>query len=585
MIAEQQHTGERGRTMTLTRETARNGDFPSREDMRVRWWLSGLERRSWTLIAVCGATFMLLVDITIVQVALPTIQRHLGGSFTDLQWVIDAYALTLAAFILTCGSVADRLGRKTVFVTGLGVFTSASVVCGAADSTALLIAARALQGLGGAAIFATGLALIGQEFEGSQRGKAIAAWGATVGGAVAVGPLVGGGLTDTLGWRWIFLVNAPIGIITIAVAASRIVNIGDPGAKRLDWAGLITFSSSLFALMLGLLRGNDQGWRSTMIVSLLIAAVLLMLAFVIVERHHPRPMFDLSLFRTPAFVGVSAATFAIGAGGFAMLPYLTFYLQNDLGYSPLTGGLCLLPCTTLCFLVPLATRRTTDRLPPGVVLSAGLAITAAGLAIMRGLAVGSSWTALIPGLLLTGFGIGFANPAIAKIALGVVAPQRAGMASGISNTCRTAGLATGVAALGAVFQHHLATSLGAQLGHRAPGLANALASGGTHGAQTLAPTQTGVLTASHQAFVSGTNEILGIGSVLVLLGAVGGFALVRARDLHQPAPPRTPNATRRSSQLRPESHRTLPERRRPNESGSSAALTSGPALQARIPPR
>jgi EmrB/QacA subfamily drug resistance transporter len=520
--------------MTSTAESARTSDFPSREDRPGRWRFDGFERRAWTLIAVCGATFMLLVDITIVQVALPTIQRHLGGSFSDLQWVIDAYALTLAAFVLTGGSLADRFGRKTVFVTGLSVFTSASVVCGAANSTALLIAARALQGLGGAAMFATGLALIGQEFQGHDRGKAIAAWGATVGAAVAVGPLVGGGLTDTLGWRWIFFVNAPIGIITIAVAASRIVNIGDPGAKRLDWTGLITFSGSLFALMLGLLRGTDQGWGSTTIISLLIAAVLLMLAFVIVERHHPSPMFDLSLFRTPAFVGVSAATLAIGAGAFAILPYLTFYLQNDLGYSPLAGGLCLLPCTALCLLVPLATRRMTEQLPTGLVLSAGLAATAAGLATMHGLTVSSSWTALIPGLLLTGLGIGIANPAIAKIALAVVPPQRTGMASGISNTFRTAGLATGVAALGAVFQHHLTTSLAAQLGHPAPKLATALASGGTHTAQTLTPSQHGLLPASHQAFVSATNEILAIGSLLVLLGAIAGLLLVRTRDL-QPA--------------------------------------------------
>src|SRR5436190_19763407 len=187
----------------------------------TRWRPSGLERRWWTLIAVCGATFMLLVDITIVQVALPPIQRQLAVNFTEMQWVIDAYALTLAALILTCGSVADRLGRKTVFVVGLGVFILASVACGAADGPALLIAARALQGIGGAAMFATGLALIGQEFAGRERGKAIAAWGATVGVAVAVGPLAGGALTDTLGWRWIFWVNAPIGIVTIAVAVSR----------------------------------------------------------------------------------------------------------------------------------------------------------------------------------------------------------------------------------------------------------------------------------------------------------------------------------------------------------------------------
>ncbi len=493
-----------------------------------------MERRWLTLIAVCGSTFMLLVDVTVVQVALPTIQRHLGGSFTDLQWVIDAYALTLAAFILTFGSLADRFGRKLVFVVGISVFTVASLLCGAANSATVLIAARALQGFGGAAMFATGLALIGQEFQGPERGKAIAVWGATVGVAVAVGPLVGGGLTDTLGWRWIFFVNAPVGIFTIALAASRMVNIGDPGAKRLDWGGLVTFSGSLFLLMLGLLRGNEEGWGSTLIVSLLAGSVLLMVAFAIVELRHPRPMFDLSLFRNHGFVGVSAATFAIGVGMFAIYPYLTFYLQNDLGYSPLVGGLCLLPSTVPCFIVPLATRSLVENRPPGMVLGAGLAITAAGLALMHGLTVGSTWTALVPGLLLTGVGIGLANPAIAKTGLGVVPPQRTGMASGISNTFRIGGLATGVAALGAIFQHHLTTSLGSQLGHPAGGVAKALASGGTKAAQRAAPTDHGVLGASHHAFVSGMNELLAIGAAVVLLGAIAGVVLVRARDFYRP---------------------------------------------------
>jgi EmrB/QacA subfamily drug resistance transporter len=498
----------------------------------------GLDRRWWTLIAVCGSTFMLLVDIFIVQVALPTIHRRLGGSFTDLQWVIDAYALALATFILTFGSLADRFGRKAVFVAGLGVFTAASVLCGAAESTVLLIAARALQGIGGAAMFATGLALIGQEFHGPERGKAIAAWGATVGIAVALGALVGGGLTDTLGWRWIFFFNAPVGIVTIVLASSRVANIGDPDAQRLDVGGLFAFSGSLFALTLALLRGNQNGWGSTLIVSLLVASGVLLVVFVAVEHRSAAPMFDLSLFRNPGFVGVSVATFAIAAGMFAMYPYLTLYLQNDLGYSPLVGGLCLLPSTLLAFIVPLAARRAADQLPPRVMLGAGLLATSAGLALIHGLTVNSSWTAMVPGLALTGVGIGLVNPAIARTALGVVPPQRAGMASGISNTFRTGGLATGVAALGAVFQNHLASSLGAQLGHPAPRLAKALEAGGTRAAQSAAPGQHRILPAVHYAFVSGTNEILLIGSGLTLLGALAALALVRARDFqHAGNPP------------------------------------------------
>ena len=501
---------------------------------------SGLDRRWWTLSAVCGSTFMLLVDIFIVQVALPTIHRKLGGSFTDLQWVIDAYALALAALILTFGSLADRFGRKAVFVAGLCVFTGASVVCGAADSTPLLIGARAVQGFGGAAMFATGLALIGQEFHGPERAKAIAAWSATVGIAVAIGALVGGALTDTLGWRWIFFVNAPIGVITVAVAMSRVVNSGDPDAHRLDVAGLITFSGSLFALTLALLRSNQEGWGSTLIVSLLAASVALMVAFVIVEHLHTAPMFDLSLFRKPGFVGVSLATVAIAAGMFAMYPYLTLYLQNDLGYSPLKGGLCLLPSTLVVFVVSLEAHRVTEKLPPRIVLSSGLLITAVGLAAMHGLTVTSSWTALIPGLILTGIGVGISNPAIAKIGLGVVPPQRAGIASGISNTCRTAGLATGVAALGALFQHRLASSLGAQLGHPAGQLAKAIAAGGIDTAAGLAPTQSGIIAASRHAFISGTNELLLIGAIIVVCGSGFALALVRARDFHQTVAPVQP---------------------------------------------
>jgi predicted MFS family arabinose efflux permease len=248
-------------------------------------------------------------------------------------------------------------------------------------------------------------------------------------------------------------------------------------------------------------------------------------------------MLDLSLFRNNGFVGVSLATFAIGAGMFAMYPYLTFYLQNDLGYSPLKGGLCLLPSTVLCFVIPLATRKLVENRSPGLALGAGLAITAAGLALMHGLTVSSSWTALIPGLVLTGVGIGFANPAIARTGLGVVPPERSGMASGISNTCRIGGLATGVAALGAIFQHHLAASLSTQLGRPAGQLAKVLASAGARRAAASAPAQHGVLSAAHEAFVSGTNVILLIGAGVVLLGAVAGVTLVRASDFHRPPVP------------------------------------------------
>jgi EmrB/QacA subfamily drug resistance transporter len=499
---------------------------------------AGIERRWLTLIAVCGATFMLLVDVTIVQVALPTIQHRLRASFGDLQWVIDAYALAMATLILVWGSSADRFGRKRVFVFGLTVFTLASLLCGVATSSSMLIWSRALQGIGGAALFATGLALIGQEFHGPERGKAIAAWGATVGGAVAVGPLIGGALTSGFGWRSIFFVNVPVGLLTGWLSVTRMVNVSDSGAIRLDIAGLVTFSSSMFLLVFGLIRANADGWTSSTILTLFAAAAVLMALFVLAELRQERPMFDLSLFRKPSFTGVSIGTFALGAGMFAMLPYLTFYLQNDLGYSPLKGGLCLLPSTVLCFIVPLSLRSVTERLSPRLVLGAGLAITAAGLAAMTVVTASSSWTVLIPGLLLTGLGIGLCNPAIARIALGVVAPARSGMASGINNTFRIGGLATGVAALGAVFQQKVTTSLAAGLGHPAPQLAKVVASAGVRAAVANSSTP-GLAAASHHAFLSGLRLILVIGTAVVAAGAIAGATLVRGRDFAQrtaPAP-------------------------------------------------
>jgi EmrB/QacA subfamily drug resistance transporter len=483
---------------------------------------------------------MLLVDVTIVQVALPRIQRDLHASFTNLQWVIDAYALSLAALILSCGTLADRFGRKRVFTGGVAIFTLASLLCGLSTSATLLILARAVQGIGGAAMFATSLALIAQEFEGPERGTAIAAWGSTVGGAVAIGPLIGGALTDALGWQWIFFVNLPIGLATIAIASTRMVNVRDPGAERLDWAGLITFSGALFLLIFGLLRGTDEGWGSPLIVSALSGAALLLVAFAAVELSQRRPMFDLTLFRNRSFCGVSLATFAIGAGMFAMFTYLTLYLQDALGFSPLQGGLGLLPTTVLVFVVPLLTRGLTGRVPPGLLLGAGLGLTALGLLLMRGLSASSQWIALLPGLLLAGVGIGLANPAIANTALGVVPVERSGMASGISNTFRIGGLATGIAALGAVFQHRVSASLDASLGKLPAGVAKAVASGGTHAAAAFQHGHPGIVEATRGAFAAGLNGILLIGAGLVLVGALAAVALVRARDFYRrplPAPP------------------------------------------------
>jgi EmrB/QacA subfamily drug resistance transporter len=505
-----------------------------------------MERKWWTLLAVCVATFMLLVDVTIVNVALPSIQRDLNASLTSLQWVVDAYAVSLSALLLTAGTLADRLGRKRIFVAGVAIFTASSLVCGLANSSTVLNVARAVQGIGGAAMFATGLALIAQEFEGRERGTAIAAWGATVGLAVAVGPLAGGALTEWLSWSWIFFVNVPIGLFALVLANMRMRESQHPDPGSLDPAGLVTFSGGLFLLVFGLLRGNSEGWGSGLIVGCFVGAALLLVAFVFIERSQRKPMFDLSLFWKPTFSGVSIATLAIGAGMFAMFLYISIYLQDILRYSPLAAGLRFLPLSALVFAVPLLTRRLAQRFPARLMLGFGLLLVSLGLLLMHGVQDDSTWTTLLPGFLVSGVGIGLANPAIGSTAIAVVDPMRAGMASGINNTCRLGGVAVGIAALGAVFQDKVTSTLTATLPGASSDLGRAVASSGLRavaGQGGGAAERLRAVAAARHAFVAGLNEILLVGAGIVLVGACAAFLLIRARDFNvAPAPVEEPAA-------------------------------------------
>jgi EmrB/QacA subfamily drug resistance transporter len=490
--------------------------------------------KRWTLIAVCVTTFMLLVDITIVNVALPSVQRSLHASLTGLQWVVDAYAISLAALILTAGSLADRYGRRLIFGVGVAVFTIASFLCGIAPNVATLDIARALQGVGGAALFATALALIGAEYQGAERGQAIAAWGSTIGLAVAAGPLLGGIITDALSWRWIFFVNVPIGAFALTLAVRKLHESRDPGTVRTDVAGLLSFSAALFLIVFGLLRGNDAGWSSGQIVGSIAAGVLLMVAFVVIETRQTHPMLDVSLFRRRAFLGVQLATFCLGAGMFAVFPFLSIYLQDIDGNSPLGAGLRFLPITVFVFLVPIVTRGLAMRAPMWLLLSGSLAITALGVLLMELIKVGSSWTILLPGFIVAGIGIGLANPTIAGAALRVVDPARTGMASGISNTCRIGGLAVGVAVLGASLQHRVGNHLAAA-GHPGKQLAAAVSSSGlraAHGDSALAAV-------ANAAFVSGFRLVLLICFCTLVAGSLAAALLARER-ISAPAPVTVP---------------------------------------------
>jgi EmrB/QacA subfamily drug resistance transporter len=501
-----------------------------------------VERKWWTLIAVSVGMFMLLLDITVVNVALPDIQRSLHSSFGDLQWVVNAYSLTLAAFLLTAGALADLFGRRRVFVLGLIVFTAASAACGLSTSALMLNLARAVQGIGGAMMFATSLALIAEAFQGKDRGTAFGVYGGTIGAAVAVGPVIGGVITSGIGWEWIFFLNVPICIGAVAVTLSQVTESRDPDAAGVDWIGLVTFSGSLFLLVFALVQGNEKGWGSTRILSYLIGSAVLITVFLIAELRQRRPMLDLTLFRRPAFAGASLVAITLSAAMFSMFLYLTLYIQDVLGYSPVQAGVRFLPITLLSFFVAPFAGRLSVRVPVRLLLGTGMLLVSGGLLAMTAISSTSGWTTLIGGFLLAGAGVGMINPPLASTAVGVVHHTRSGMASGINNTFRQVGIATGVAGLGAVFQHdvtHKTTALlretahGSEVlgaaGHR---LAAALVSGDPRVlTRSLAPGAREALDHAYRVgFTSSLTTILIIGSLVAMSGAVFALVLVRGRD-------------------------------------------------------
>src|ERR1700735_3163317 len=354
--------------------------------------MPALDRKWWTLIAVCTATFMLLLDITVVNVALPDIQQSLHASFSDLQWVVDAYSLTLAAFLLTAGVAGDIYGRRKIFAIGLIIFSAASLVCGLSTTPLMLNLARAVQGVGGAIMFATSLALIAAAFTGRDRGTAFGIYGAVIGGAVAIGPLIGGSITSGIGWRWIFFVNVPIGVIAVFITFTKIAKSTDLRERRIDWVGFLTFSLSLFALVFARVRGNEPGWGSATTISLLAAAVVLMVGFFVNEHYVADPMLDLGLFKIPAFVGLSVTAFCLAASLFAMFLYLTLYIQDNLGYGPLAAGIRFLPMTLLIFFRSFFAGRLTVRVHSRLLLGIGMVLVALGLILMSRTVPTSAWT-------------------------------------------------------------------------------------------------------------------------------------------------------------------------------------------------
>jgi EmrB/QacA subfamily drug resistance transporter len=496
-----------------------------------------MNRKWWTLGAVCTGVFMLLLDITIVNVALPDIQHAFRASLPDLQWVIDAYALTLAALLLTAGSIADLVGRRIMFATGIVVFTLSSALCGLASDATFLALSRALQGIGGAIMFATSLALLADAFEPRERGTAFGVFGAITGIAIAVGPVLGGAITSGLSWRWIFLVNLPIGVGALAVTLTRVGESRAPGASRPDWPGFVTFSTGLAALVFGLIRSQPDGWGSHTVVGSLVTAVLLLAVFLVVEARSRAPMLDLTLLRLPTFDGGLVAAWAVSASIFSVLTYVVLYLQNVLGTSAIRTGLELLPLTGAIFITAGAAGRLTGHVPARWLIGPGFALVGIGLLLMRGITPADTWTYLLPGLIVAGIGAGLINVPLASTAVGVVEPARAGMASGINATLRQVGIATGVAALGSILASRVHSSVvshlsGGPLAARAHELAAAAGRGELAGAVQATPLHLRALVvgAANSGNADGLGSILLIGAIIAIAAAVLTFVLIRQRD-------------------------------------------------------
>ena len=412
-----------------------------------------LDPNRWRALAViCAAFFMTILDVSIVNVALPSIGRSLHFSQANLQWVITAYAITFGGFLLLGGRAADLFGRRRTFLVGVGVFTAASFVCGLSSSEAVLIAARAVQGLGAAIISPAALSIVMTTFEeGAERNKALGIWGAMGGSGAAAGVLFGGILTKYLGWEWIFFVNVPVGILALALSFVLIAETrAGTGEQRLDLTGLLTSSAGLLALVYGLIEANKYGWSSGTILTLFAAAALLLAGFVVLERHKRHAMLDLRLFAKRTFAGANIAALLVSLAMFGIFFFVSIYMQNILGYSPVHTGVIFLPMTVLVVVSAPLAGKATDLIGPRWPITVGMLLLTASLLSFSRLGVHASFSDLLPGMMIGGVGIGIAMGPMTAAALSTASIDEAGVVAGVITTSRQVGGALGVALMGAI---------------------------------------------------------------------------------------------------------------------------------------
>lgn len=483
--------------------------------------------RKWLpLVAVCLGSFMLIVDTTVVTVALPEIGTGLDASLSSLQWVMNIYTLVLAALTLSAGSVGDLFGRRRVYLLSLAVFAGASLLCALSPGPEMLIAARGLQGVGGAAMFVTSMALLGTTYEGRDRGAAMGVWSAVVGVAAAVGPIFGGLLTQSMSWRAVFFVNIPISLVTMLLTKVCFTESRQPGGARVDFPGIITFALACGALTYGLIRAGEDSWTSVLTLGLFALAVLSAVLFVVVEQRRPSPMLDISLMRNASFLAIMLSTVA-SAWGFSSLVFTSLWLQSVVGLTPIKAGLALLPLAAATFAASTLTGKRLHDVSPRVTITAALILIGAGCAVNGFVIDGdSSWVAALPGLLVIGVGVGVGMPATGSAVFASVPPQRAGMGSGAMATFRQLGQALGVAVLGLVFADVVRADLDGRVDDPAAA-ENALTSGRSTTLEVL-----------HDAGAHGLTSVYLASAGLALVAAVGTAVFVRRRP--QPVPPHAP---------------------------------------------
>jgi EmrB/QacA subfamily drug resistance transporter len=407
-------------------------------------------RKWWTLFAVAFGLFMIMLDNTVVNVALPSIREDLGISISELEWVVNGYALTFGVLLLSGGKLADMLGRRRIFIVGLVIFTASSFFCGFANSAGVLIGARVVQGVGAALMNPATLSIITATFPPRQRGTAIGIWAGVSAMALAIGPLVGGAITEHISWSWVFYINVPIGILGIFAARVFIDESKDTTEQRLDPLGLVTSAVALFSLTYGLIESNDRGWSDPVVLGLFGIAALFFVAFYLVESRQRLPMLDLNLFRNRSFTSANIVMLLIGLAMFGTFFFVSLFVQNVLRYSPMQAGATFLPMTMMIIFVAPVAGKLADKLGPRALMVPGLTLVTASLVLFSLQDTGSTFWTLLPALVIGGLGMATAMAPTTTAAMHAVPIAKAGVGSAVINSMRQVGGSVGIALTGAI---------------------------------------------------------------------------------------------------------------------------------------